>query len=46
MWSVGVVILELILGSPHVFDVGARVRTLLDQHLSGWSESMKDLAHR
>ncbi|XP_058105319.1 uncharacterized protein LOC131248856 isoform X4 [Magnolia sinica] len=46
MWSVGVVMLELILGSPHVFQISARTRALLDQHLEGWSESTKDLAYK
>ncbi|KAL6007245.1 hypothetical protein ACLOJK_032741 [Asimina triloba] len=46
MWSVGVVMLELILGSPHVFQISARTRALLDQHLKGWSESTKDLAYK
>ena len=46
MWSVGVVILELILGSPHVFQISDRTRALLDQHLEGWSEHTKELAYR
>ncbi|XP_043696078.1 uncharacterized protein LOC122646565 isoform X1 [Telopea speciosissima] len=46
MWSVGVVILELILGSPHVFQINARTRALLDPHLEGWNESMKELARK
>ncbi|XP_042518279.1 uncharacterized protein LOC122092049 isoform X3 [Macadamia integrifolia] len=46
MWSVGVVILELILGSPHVFQINARTCALLDQHLEGWNEGMKELAHK
>ncbi|KAJ0974079.1 hypothetical protein J5N97_016044 [Dioscorea zingiberensis] len=46
MWSVGVVILELILGSPHVFQIGDRTRALLDQHLEGWSEHTKELAYK
>ncbi|XP_048138783.1 probable inactive protein kinase At3g63330 isoform X6 [Rhodamnia argentea] len=46
MWSVGVVMLELILGSPDVFQINALTRTLLDQHLEGWSEGLKQLAYR
>ncbi|KAJ4968954.1 hypothetical protein NE237_015655 [Protea cynaroides] len=46
MWSVGVVILELILGSPHVFQINARTCALLDQHLEGWNEGMKELAYK
>lgn len=46
MWSVGVVMLELILGSPDVFQISALTRTLLDQHLEGWSEGLKQLAYR
>lgn len=46
MWSVGVVILELILGSPNVFQISAVTSALLDQHLDGWDESLKELAYR
>lgn len=46
MWSVGVVMLELILGSPHVFQISARTRALLDKHLEGWSEDIKELAFK
>ncbi|XP_019056006.1 PREDICTED: probable inactive protein kinase At3g63330 isoform X4 [Nelumbo nucifera] len=46
MWSVGVVILELILGSPHVFQLSARTHALLDQHLEGWNEGTKELAYK
>ncbi|OVA05388.1 Protein kinase domain [Macleaya cordata] len=46
MWSVGVVMLELILGSPHVFQINARTRALLDPHLEGWNEDMKELAYK
>ncbi|KAI3423253.1 uncharacterized protein J3R85_011217, partial [Psidium guajava] len=45
MWSVGVVMLELILGSPDVFQIRALTRTLLDQHLEGWSEGVKQLIY-
>lgn len=46
MWSVGVVILELVLGTPDVFQVSSRTRALLDQHLEGWNESLKKLAYK
>ncbi|KAL0925846.1 hypothetical protein M5K25_004217 [Dendrobium thyrsiflorum] len=46
MWSVGVIMLELILGSPHVFQISDRTRALLDQHLEGWSEPTKELAYK
>lgn len=44
MWSVGVVFLEMILGSPNVFQINAITRALLDHHLEGWSENLKELA--
>lgn len=46
MWSVGVVMLELILGSPHVFQISSRTRALLDKHLEGWNEDIKELAYK
>ncbi|XP_024981356.1 uncharacterized protein LOC112518051 isoform X4 [Cynara cardunculus var. scolymus] len=46
MWSVGVVILELIIGSPNVFQINAITRALLDQHLEGWNEGLKTLAYK
>ncbi|CAN4093393.1 unnamed protein product [Withania somnifera] len=46
MWSVGVVILELVLGTPDVFQVSSRTRALLDQHLKGWNESLKEIAYK
>ncbi|PIN06965.1 Serine/threonine protein phosphatase [Handroanthus impetiginosus] len=46
MWSVGVVILELILGSPNVFQINSRTQALLDQHLKGWNDSLKELAYK
>ncbi|OIT32873.1 putative inactive protein kinase [Nicotiana attenuata] len=46
MWSVGVVILELVLGTPDMFQVSSRTRALLDQHLEGWNESLKELAYK
>ena len=33
MWSVGVTWLELVLGTPHVFQLSARQRALLHHHL-------------
>ncbi|XP_051141949.1 probable inactive protein kinase At3g63330 isoform X2 [Andrographis paniculata] len=46
MWSVGVVILELILGSPNVFQISSLTQALLDQHLKGWNDSLKELAYK
>lgn len=46
MWSVGVVMLELIIGSPHIFQISDRTRALLDQHLEGWSAQTKELAYK
>ncbi|XP_047315868.1 uncharacterized protein LOC124919630 [Impatiens glandulifera] len=46
MWSVGVVMLEMILGTPDVFQISAVSLALLDQHLEGWSEGLKELAHK
>ncbi|KAK6141570.1 hypothetical protein DH2020_024671 [Rehmannia glutinosa] len=46
MWSVGVVILELILGSPNVFQISSITQALLDQHLRGWNDSFKELAYK
>ncbi|KAI3760121.1 hypothetical protein L1987_50511 [Smallanthus sonchifolius] len=46
MWSVGVVILELIIGSPNVFQIDAITRALLEQHLEGWNEGLKELAYK
>lgn len=46
MWSVGVVMLELIMGSPHVFELSDRTRALLDQQLEGWGESTRELAYK
>ncbi|XP_022727552.1 uncharacterized protein LOC111283351 isoform X2 [Durio zibethinus] len=46
MWSVGVVILEMILGSPNVFQISAVTRTFLDHHLQGWNEGLKELAYK
>ncbi|KAI7992388.1 putative protein phosphatase 2C 51 [Camellia lanceoleosa] len=42
----GVVFLELILGSPDVFQISALTRVLLDQHLEGWNDGLKELAHK
>lgn len=46
MWSIGVVMLELILGSPNVFQISALTHALLDQHLKGWNEGLKELAYK
>ncbi|GAV87925.1 Pkinase domain-containing protein/PP2C domain-containing protein [Cephalotus follicularis] len=46
MWSVGVVILEMILGSPNVFQISDRTRALLDHHLEGWNDGSKELAYK
>ncbi|CAD6253396.1 unnamed protein product [Miscanthus lutarioriparius] len=46
MWSVGVVMLELMVGSPHVFQISDRTRILMDQCLEGWSEQTKELAYK
>ncbi|OMO77631.1 hypothetical protein CCACVL1_14928 [Corchorus capsularis] len=46
MWGVGVVMLEMILGSPNVFQISALTRTLLDHHLEGWNEGLKELAYK
>ncbi|CAL0320562.1 unnamed protein product [Lupinus luteus] len=46
MWSVGVVMLELVLGSPNVFQINAFTRALLDRQLEGWNEGVKELAYK
>ncbi|CAJ2627806.1 unnamed protein product [Trifolium pratense] len=46
MWSVGVVMLEMVLGTPNIFQINALTRALLDRHLEGWNEGVKELAHR
>ncbi|XP_023638549.1 uncharacterized protein LOC17887207 isoform X2 [Capsella rubella] len=46
MWSVGVVMLEMIIGSPNVFEISSVTRALLDQHIRGWSENFKELAYK
>ncbi|EPS72665.1 hypothetical protein M569_02089, partial [Genlisea aurea] len=46
MWSTGVVVLELILGSPHVFQINSKTQALLEQHLKGWTDSLKELAYK
>uniref|UniRef100_A0ACD6AHY7 Uncharacterized protein n=1 Tax=Avena sativa TaxID=4498 RepID=A0ACD6AHY7_AVESA len=46
IWSVGVVMLELIVGSPHVFQISDHARILMDQRLEGWSEQTKELAYK
>jgi serine/threonine protein kinase len=45
-WSAGVLFLELLLGTPHVFQVSARTRALLDRHLAGCPDATcKELAY-
>ncbi|XP_020233845.1 uncharacterized protein LOC109813954 isoform X2 [Cajanus cajan] len=46
MWSVGVVMLELVLGTPNVFQINALTRALLDKQLEGWNEGVKELAYK
>ncbi|KAK7393502.1 hypothetical protein VNO78_22060 [Psophocarpus tetragonolobus] len=46
MWSVGVVMLELVLGTPNVFQINALTCALLDQQLEGWNEGVKELAYK
>jgi hypothetical protein len=46
MWSVGVVMLEMVLGTPNIFQINALTRALLDRHLEGWNEGVKELAYR
>ncbi|GAQ78178.1 Protein phosphatase 2C family protein [Klebsormidium nitens] len=46
MWSAGVLFLELLLGNPHVFQVSARTRALLERHLAGCRDATcKELAY-
>eukprot|EP00850_Spirogloea_muscicola_P010354 SM000060S19686 [mRNA] locus=s60:512847:523180:- [translate_table: standard] len=45
IWSAGVVMLELALGTPHVFEVTARTRALLDQKLLDLDASSRTVAH-
>lgn len=46
MWSVGVVIMEMILGSPNVFQINSKTQARLDQHLKGWNDNLKELAYK
>ncbi|KAH9602746.1 hypothetical protein KSS87_023034 [Heliosperma pusillum] len=46
MWSVGVVFLEIVLGSPDVFQISSLSHVLLDKLLEGWNEDLKELAYR
>ncbi|XP_061338124.1 uncharacterized protein LOC133284991 isoform X2 [Gastrolobium bilobum] len=46
MWSVGIVMLELVLGTPNVFQINALTRALLDRHLEGWNDGVKQLAYK
>ncbi|RHY87965.1 hypothetical protein DYB35_007049 [Aphanomyces astaci] len=41
LWSVGVVALELLLGSPHVFSISSRARAKVDLHLRDKSEAIR-----
>ena len=45
MWSVGVLWLEFILGTPHVFHLDARTRALLDHRLKPRSEAERQKAY-
>ncbi|XP_024523224.1 uncharacterized protein LOC9639111 [Selaginella moellendorffii] len=45
IWSVGVIMLEIVLGTPHVFQISARTRVLLDRSLGGWDEESKNVAY-
>ncbi|KAH7284039.1 hypothetical protein KP509_34G037200 [Ceratopteris richardii] len=45
LWSIGIVMLELILGTPHVFQIHDRTRALLDKHLEGWGSSALNTAY-
>lgn len=46
MWSVGVLMLELVIGTPNVFQINALTSALLDRHLEGWNEGVKELAYK
>eukprot|EP00898_Chlorokybus_atmophyticus_P008559 jgi/Chlat1/8704/Chrsp88S08082 len=46
IWSVGVVMLELALGTPHVFNIDARTRALLERRLMGENEHNRDMAYK
>ncbi|XP_021764354.1 uncharacterized protein LOC110728976 isoform X2 [Chenopodium quinoa] len=46
MWSVGVVFLEMVLGSTDVFQISSLSHALLDKLLEGWNEDLKELAYR
>lgn len=46
MWSVGVVMLEMVLGTPNIFQINAFTRALLDRHLEGWNDGVKELAYK
>ncbi|CAK4391457.1 unnamed protein product [Aphanomyces euteiches] len=45
MWSVGVVFLELILGSPHVFSISSRARAKVDARLHDKSEAVRSKSY-
>jgi serine/threonine protein kinase len=45
LWSVGVVMLELVLGTPHVFQISTRTRALLDHRLQGMDASAREMIY-
>lgn len=46
MWSVAVVFLEMVLGSPDIFQISSLSHALLDKLVEGWNEELKELAYR
>lgn len=46
MWSVGVLMMELILGSPNIFESSARSRALIYHQLEGLNSDIKELAYK
>ncbi|CAM9961497.1 unnamed protein product, partial [Choristocarpus tenellus] len=45
LWSVGIILLELLLGTPQVFTVDQRTSAILDRDLSQEDEAIKTKAH-
>ncbi|ETW00733.1 CMGC protein kinase [Aphanomyces invadans] len=45
MWSVGVVALELLLGSPHVFSISSRARAKVDAHMRDKPEATRSKSY-
>ncbi|CAM9501869.1 unnamed protein product [Ectocarpus fasciculatus] len=45
MWSIGVILLELILGTPEVFTVDQRTRAILDRDLAFEDDEVRAKAH-